>query len=160
CFNLFNSIYCKYCYNKENNEEERRRILYGKCKKCFKACTDHNWCSTCGSQRFDDFKNQIVFKLTDYDLNVNERKVKYKDYDIILCEECSKIFYYNSYCKHCYNKQNNEVERNNMQYKGCNECFKELYGCLSCRFQQVYDEWTSGNKNIDELIHKNQISAC
>ena len=37
--------------------------------------------------------------------------------------------------------------------------FKVLYGCLSCRLQQYFDKWTSGNKNIDELIQESQISA-
>ena len=47
-----------------------------------------------------------------------------------------------------------------MQHKGCKECFKKLHGCLSCRFQHDFDKWTSGNKNIDELIQENQTSAC
>ena len=31
-----------------------------------------------------------IFKLSDYDLNKDERKAKYKDYDHILCEICNK----------------------------------------------------------------------
>ena len=33
-------------------------------------------------------RRQIVFKATDYDLNRDERKIKYEDYVPIFCEEC------------------------------------------------------------------------
>src|ERR1700753_948856 len=55
------SFYCKYCYNKEIDEEKRNCMLYGKCKRCFQICTDDDWCSSCGFQR------QIFFNATDYD---------------------------------------------------------------------------------------------
>src|SRR5687767_9255762 len=81
-------LHCEYCYCKETDEEEKNRILYGKCKGCFQACTDDNWCSSCGLQNNDNIKKQIVFKTMDYDLNSDGREVKYKDYGLILCGEC------------------------------------------------------------------------
>ena len=44
----------------------------------------------------------VIFRTSDYDLSFNEREVKYKDYDHILCEECDQEIdkeYY--YCNNC-----------------------------------------------------------
>ena len=61
---------------------------------------------------------------------------------------------------YCYDKTTNE-EKNCILYGKCKKCFKELLqGCLPCRFKQDFDKWTSGNKNIDELIRESQLSAC
>src|SRR4051812_26922330 len=65
--------YCKRCYDKETDKEERNRMLYGKCKKCFKVCTDH-LCLSFGFQNNennDDIKELVVFKSTDYDLDMD-----------------------------------------------------------------------------------------
>src|ERR1043165_4975387 len=73
-------FYCKHCYNKETNEEERNRMKFGRCKGCSQVCTEDYWCSSCGSQNSGDIKKQIVIKTSDYDLNWDERKAKFKDY--------------------------------------------------------------------------------
>src|SRR4051812_11076412 len=85
-------------------------------KYVFKSVQKKNWCSSCGFQNIKK-QNVIFFKKSDYDLDLDERETKFKDYDLILCGKCNQIFYYNSYCKHCYDKEANEAVRNNMQYK-------------------------------------------
>ena len=112
----------------------------------------------------NDGTRVAVFKTSDYDLDEFERKAKFKDYDLILCEKCNQRinidYYYSCYCKDCYNKNVNEEERNRMQYGRCKECFQVIahyHGCLSCkqkRFQRDFDKWTSGSKNIDELMER------
>src|SRR5436853_586209 len=106
-----------------------------------------NWCSSCRFQK-NNIKKQIVFKTTDYDLNRDDKKVKFKDYDFIFCGECKQKFGHNLfYCESCYNFWDKE-ERNRMKYEKCETCFKEsLYKCLPCQFKQDFDKWTSGNKN-------------
>src|SRR5688572_18218636 len=60
---IYKSIYyCTNCYNKETDWNKRNRIRYG--------------------------SNFGIFKTSDYDLNRDGRKAKYKDYDHILCEKC------------------------------------------------------------------------
>src|SRR5436190_23013624 len=57
-------------------------------------------------------------KISDYDLDNDARREKFKNDYFILCEKCVQIFYYNSYCNYfyyckycCYNETNKE-ERN------------------------------------------------
>src|SRR3954454_13601583 len=102
-------FYCEYCYYNETDEEEKNRMKYGKCKGCFQLCTGHNWCSSCGFQNNDNIENQIVFKTIYYDLNRDERKIRFKDYDLIFCGECKRHFDHDLfYCKSCYRKETNE----------------------------------------------------
>ena len=95
---------------------------------------------------------------SDDDLDLNERRAKFKNYSIILCEKCKEQFYYNSYCKYCFDEKT-ASEKNRLRQKGCEKCFKESYGCISCRFQHDFDKWTSSNESIDKLIQESQISA-
>ncbi|CAB5383798.1 unnamed protein product [Rhizophagus irregularis] len=46
-------------------------------------------------------KFEGIFKSSDYDLDIDERKLKYKDYNIILCEKCNEKFYGYWYCRKC-----------------------------------------------------------
>ncbi|CAB4474359.1 unnamed protein product [Rhizophagus irregularis] len=46
-------------------------------------------------------KFEGIFKSSDYDLDIGERKLKYKDYNIILCEKCNEKFYGYWYCRKC-----------------------------------------------------------
>src|SRR3954453_16109876 len=92
-----------------------------------------------------------IFKTSDYDLNKDERKAKYKDYDHIICEECNKEidrrYYY--HCTDCCDKKIDKYERIRMKNGRCNECFQIIANdcdeCLSCkpkRFQRDFDKWT------------------
>src|SRR5205085_264457 len=113
-------------------------MLGEKCKGCFQLCTGLNWYSSCGFQGNDNIEKQIVFKTTDYDLNRDERKVKFKNYDLIFCEECQQKFDRDLfYCKHCYYKVD-ENERIHMLGEGCKGCFQlctRHNWCSSCGFQ-------------------------
>src|SRR5436853_7177892 len=109
-------------------------------------------------------KRQGIIVL-DYDLDIDERKEIFQNYDLILCEKCNrKINDYNDYCKDCYFKQTVYVERNRIIYGKCKECsqvMKYHYRCMSCTrkyFQQYFDKWTSGNEGIDKLIQDSQLS--
>jgi hypothetical protein len=106
----------------------------------------------------------IVFKLSDYDLDKDERKLKYNDYNIIVCEKCNEKFNRDWYCRKCYINETEE-EKYRMLYgicKGCSQVMKIPCWCPSCnsnRLRQDFDKWTSGNDYVDELIKDNQISA-
>jgi hypothetical protein len=178
-------FYCEYCYRNETSKNEKNRILHGKCKQCFEPYTGLNWCTSCELQQ-----DVILFKTSDYYLNLDERTAKFKTYNNILCEKCKLKVYNRLYCRYCYDNETNEILRNRMQYGECKKCFQSYtspsnwcscnktsddekrkdiqYGrcgcsknlkCLSCRFRQDFDKWTSGNKNIDELIQDTQGSA-
>src|SRR5436853_378295 len=79
------------------------------------------------------------FKETDYNLNLNDRKAKYENYDIIFCEKCKKQFEQDLfYCKNCCNKEINEEKRNCMLYgecEGCSRTCTDYDWCSYCGFQ-------------------------
>ena len=68
----------------------------------------------------DNKKRAVVFKITDYDFDKDERSEKFKDYDPILCEKCNKEFGESGelgyHCNNCYEKETNKEERNRMLY--------------------------------------------
>ncbi|PKY62896.1 hypothetical protein RhiirA4_490276, partial [Rhizophagus irregularis] len=69
--------YCTYCHAKETDVIKKNHIKFG--------------------------SNFGIFETFDYNLNLEERKVKYKKYDHIICEKCNneiKKQYYN--CNYCY----------------------------------------------------------
>ncbi|SRR6266498_5153529 len=114
----------------------------------------------------DDKKPRIA--IVDYNLNALERLEKYKGYDQVLCEKCNKaIDIRNLYhCKECFEKETDEKEKNRIMFAICKECLQPNTGydiwCLHCNskhFQQNFDKWTSGNKDIDELIKTKQLTA-
>src|SRR2546423_1703211 len=60
-----------------------------------------------------------IFRTSDYDLDIGERKAKYKDYDRVLCEKCShEIYNYSNgfLCANCYNKETDSCERIHIRY--------------------------------------------
>src|SRR5271154_7066262 len=59
-------------------------MKYGRCEKWFKANTAF-WCSSCEINE----PKVGIFKTSDYDLDLDERKAKYKDYYLIFCEKCN-----------------------------------------------------------------------
>src|SRR6185437_9667387 len=101
----------------------------------------------------------IVFELSDYDLDKDERNVKYKDYKIVLCKKCNEDFNHYWHCRKCY-KNETEEEQHRMLYgrcKGCSQVMKIRFWCSSCnsnRFEQDFDKWTSENDDIDKLIRE------
>ena len=60
---------------------------------------------------------------------------------------------------------NEELKQRYREYGLCKECKQPntgSYWCQSCnskRFQQNFQNWTSGNHNIDEFIQKTQLKA-
>ncbi|PKC70721.1 hypothetical protein RhiirA1_439307 [Rhizophagus irregularis] len=61
-------------------------------------------------------RSLIVFKSSDYDLNEDERKLKYKDYNIIVCEKCNDKFNRGWKCRKCYINETEE-EKYQLQEK-------------------------------------------
>src|SRR5581483_12478336 len=86
----------------------------------------------------------------DYDLYYDERRKIFQNYNFILCEKCNHKICEYYYCKDCYRKETDDVERKRMENGKCTECFqvlKHYYRCMSCtrkHFQQDFDKWTSG----------------
>ncbi|GBC53733.2 kinase-like domain-containing protein [Rhizophagus irregularis DAOM 181602=DAOM 197198] len=94
---------CYNCYNKETDCNEQNRMNYE---------TD---CNKKGQMKYGS--NFGIFNTLDYNLNLEERKVKYKDYDGILCEECNQeINKQYLYCFHCYSKETDSNKKGNMTY--------------------------------------------
>ncbi|GBB90467.1 hypothetical protein RclHR1_17430003 [Rhizophagus clarus] len=99
--------------------------MTSKCKVCFIG-NNGNCCSFYEFQQFlEDFNKWInenklmddylVIKkqkgeISDYDLDEDDRRVKYKVFDYILCEKCDKKYHYN-YCYNCYVKEINELNK-------------------------------------------------
>jgi hypothetical protein len=109
-------------------------------------------------------KIEGIFKLSDYDLDKDERKLKYKDYNTIICEKCNEKFNRDWHCRKCYINETEE-EKYRMLYgicKGCSKVMKIPCWCPYCnsnRLRQDFDKWTSGNDYVDKLIKDNQTSA-
>ncbi|CAB5378248.1 unnamed protein product [Rhizophagus irregularis] len=70
-------------------------------------------------------RSLIVFKSSDYDLNEDERKLKYKDYNIIVCEKCNDKFNRGWKCRKCYINETEE-EKYRMLYGICKGCSQDL----------------------------------
>jgi hypothetical protein len=52
CKERFNrDLHCRKCYRNET-DEEKNRMLHGKCKGCSQVMKIHFWCSSCNSNRF------------------------------------------------------------------------------------------------------------
>src|SRR5437016_3720043 len=126
--------------------------------------SEENTCDNSLNYQYNsnDDKKQTTIVL-DYDLGEDEREEIFQNYDFILCEKCNrKIDGYPYYCKSCCEKETG-VERDRIYNGKCKECFrvKTTYHCYSCtrkHFQQDFDKWTSGNKNIDKLIQDIQLT--
>jgi hypothetical protein len=63
--------------------------------------------------------------------NINIEKYIYDNQIFGLCSECNRPNTYSNWCKECYSK----------------------------KFKQNFDDWTSGNKQIDKFIQESQLSA-
>ena len=69
-------------------------------------------------------------------MDEEDRKLKYEDYDCILCEKCNKKIYY--YCYDCYDGESKEL--------------KNILVLLQNFYFKLYDEETNELKEIEELI--------
>jgi hypothetical protein len=90
----------------------------------------------------DEFSNFGIFKILDYDLNLDERTLKFKKYDRILCEDCNQeIKSSNFVCYNCYNKETDCNEQNRMNYGICKSCFKSnsYNGCCKIKIFETLD---------------------
>jgi hypothetical protein len=90
----------------------------------------------------DEFSKFGIFKLLDYDLNLDERKLKFIKYDRVLCEDCNQeIKSSNFVCYNCYNKESDCNEQNRMNYGICKFCFKSNSsdGCCKIKIFNTLD---------------------
>ena len=85
----------------------------------------------------DDVFNQI--KDFDHSKLTEEQKVLIDK--LILNEELKECYKQYGLCKKCKQPKNND------------------YWCRICTFQQNFQNWTSGNHDIDEFIQKAQLKA-
>src|ERR1044072_1704396 len=107
-------------------------------------------------------QSPAVFKNSDYDLDRDERRYRFRGHDSVLCEKCNQKFDYSSYyCKICYKKETDDIEKKHMLYGKCKKCFRVLtyYNWCLCNSIQRVDVWTGGNKDLDRLIQDNQLLA-
>jgi hypothetical protein len=101
----------------------------------------------------------------DHNLNRDERKAKYKDYEVI-CEKNWKHKISRYYCEDCLKIETDDNEKNRLKFGICKECSQPNTGgiiwcsyCNTKHFQRDFDKWTSGNRDIDELIKNRQLNA-
>ncbi|RGB23602.1 kinase-like domain-containing protein [Rhizophagus diaphanus] len=102
----------------------------------------------------------------DRDLNIDERKKKYRNCEVICEKNWKHIITNHYYCVECLNEETDDKEKAHIQYGICKECSQPNTGniiwCSFCNIkylQQDFDKWTSENKDIDELIKNTQLEA-
>ncbi|PKC03274.1 kinase-like protein [Rhizophagus irregularis] len=86
------NYYCTSCYNKEINVIKKGHMRFG--------------------------PNFEIFKKSDYcNLNLEERRAKYMNYDGILCEICyNQISKWNYHCIHCYNEETDTIKKGHIKF--------------------------------------------
>lgn len=101
----------------------------------------------------------------DRDLNIDERKEKYRSREII-CEKNWKHVINHYHCMDCLDEKTDDKEKAHLRYGICKECSQPNTGsiiwCSFCNIkylQQDFDKWTSENEDIDELIKNSQLKA-
>ncbi|CAB4406229.1 unnamed protein product [Rhizophagus irregularis] len=81
--------YCTYCYDKETDVNKKGHMKFG--------------------------SNFGIFETFDYNLNLEERKTKYKKYEHIVCKKCNNEIY-KQYCTYCYDKETDTIKKNHMKF--------------------------------------------
>src|SRR4051812_1506469 len=81
-----------------------------------------------------------IFRILDYDLDVNERRAKFMKYDYVLCEICKQGIDRCRYrCKGCYYEETDSNEQNRMNYGICTVCFKTNIAFNCCSSRKFFD---------------------
>jgi len=93
--------------------------------------------------------DDVFEQIKDFDIDKLAEEQKLLIDKLILNEELKNRYKENGLCKGC--------KQPNTDY-----CGNGIYWCQSCngkRFQQNFQNWTSGNHDIDELIQRTQLNA-
>ncbi|CAG8536473.1 7898_t:CDS:2 [Rhizophagus irregularis] len=105
-----------------------------------------------------------IFEISDYGLNKDERREKYKDYYVLLCEKCNQEVNKRDYkCNYCYNKETDPNEKFRMRLGSCKECHQvNEYSVGFCDIsldilndyinQKQAEEQKNPSYNFDETI--------
>ncbi|GES90733.1 kinase-like domain-containing protein [Rhizophagus clarus] len=105
---------------------------------------------------------------TDYNLSLDERRKKYKDYRYILCEKCKqKIDMQDYYCLNCYYNETDNYKRY-CNYVLCEKCKHEVnkrdYKCNGCYIMETDPEekirMRLGCCKECHQVNKNSIIGC
>ncbi|CAG8510166.1 14583_t:CDS:2 [Rhizophagus irregularis] len=166
CSNEIDKQYynCNNCYNNQ--------MIINKCKVCFIGNND-NCCSFYEFKQYlENFSKWInennVFKtskvgISDYDLDEDDRRVKYKNFDYILCKKCDRKYHYN-YCYECFDEKIREFSPKLQDYenfyfkvykKETNELreLKELQSIL-IDYKNIYFKLNSNLGIFKQIIQK------
>src|SRR3954451_16270401 len=93
----------------------------------------------------------VINQLKDFNLdNLTEEQTSLID-ELIPNEELRERYKNYGLCKEC-SQPNTGGSRYNTGYGWCQSCYSK-------HFQQDFNKWTSGNKEIDEFIQKFQLNA-
>jgi hypothetical protein len=146
----FDCYRCDKCYFKADADKyEQRRMTFGLCKYCSEINTQCN-CLPSLNQLLREFENfneineskvndNNVLVISDYDLNEDDRREKYKDYNYILCEKCNKIFSYDIYCHDCDNEKKQTLKKLQFELQICENFYNELYEGETNKLKKSYE---------------------
>ncbi|GBB90466.1 hypothetical protein RclHR1_17430002 [Rhizophagus clarus] len=132
-FKIFNTL--DYNLNLEEKKAKYKNFYFIFCEKCNNDInTNYYYCENCYYEETDIIKkgymkygsNFKIFSTLDYNLNLEERKAKYKNFDGIFCEKCNNEIVGEYYCKNCYNKEADVIKQGYMKYGSNFEIFSTL----------------------------------
>ncbi|CAB5368929.1 unnamed protein product [Rhizophagus irregularis] len=125
-------IFETFDYNLNLEERKVKYKNYGHivCEKYVKyVCFIGNNDDCCSFYEFKQFlenfskwinENNVFIEskigILDYDLDEDDRRVKYKNFDYILCEKCDRKYHYN-YCYECFDKEMRELSSKLQDYE-------------------------------------------
>ncbi|CAB4406227.1 unnamed protein product [Rhizophagus irregularis] len=151
-----------------NLEERRAKYMNFDgilCEKCNQEINNHYYyCMSCHNKETDIIKKDhmrskfAIFKKSDYNLNLEEIRAKYMNYDGILCENCNQeIEEYYYYCRYCYYKETDVIKKGHR----CKVCFiRNNDDCCSFyefkQYLENFSKWISENKFIYNYLIKEQ----
>ncbi|CAB5385229.1 unnamed protein product [Rhizophagus irregularis] len=79
-----------------------------------------------------------IFEISDYDLNKDERREKYKDYHVLLCEKCNQKVNKRDYkCNNCYNMETDPNEKIHMRLGSCKECHQNGFRIINLKVLNI-----------------------
>ncbi|CAB4406250.1 unnamed protein product [Rhizophagus irregularis] len=119
-------------------------MAFGICKYCSEINAECG-CLYSLNQLLKEFKNfneineskvndNIFMTITDYDLNEDDRRAKYKDYNHILCEKCNKTFTYN-YCRDCVAEKNQKLKELQTELQIYNNFYSKLFNKITGKLE-------------------------